>query len=165
MVTSILRSLFWATWKNGLSIMEKYHNGIEDNTSHMANLTLWSCVVVVVCQSSISQSNFTKLPCKLEENYGCLTRNEMEWQVIILMQFCYPKKPFQLLNQQFFFIFWWHTPSHPLLFLCNFQIKFSDFDDLSCVERRKVKKVAGNFGFSFYVMLLKPSLTSSIYDW
>lgn len=78
MVTSILLSLFWATWKNGLSIMEKYHNGIEDNTSHMANLTLWFCVAVVVRQSSISQSNFTKLPCKLEENYGCLTRNDME---------------------------------------------------------------------------------------
>ena len=58
--------------------MEKYHNGIEDNTSHMANLTLWSCVVVSVCQSSISQSNFTKLPCKREENYGCRIRNEME---------------------------------------------------------------------------------------
>lgn len=58
--------------------MKKFHNGIEDNTSHMGNLTLWSCVVVVVCQSSISQSNFTKLPCQLEENYSCLTRNEME---------------------------------------------------------------------------------------
>ena len=45
----------------------------------------------------------------------------------------YPKKPFQLLDQPFFFIFWWHTPSHPLLFLCNFQIKFGDFGDLSHV--------------------------------
>ena len=82
-----------------------------------------------------------------------------------ILQGYYPKKPFQLLDQQFLFIFWWHTPSHPLLFLCKFQIKFSDFGDLSRVERRKVKKVAGNFGFSFYVMLLKRSLTSSIYAW
>ena len=60
-----------------------------------------------------------------------------------ILQGYYPKKPFQLLDQQFFFIFGWHTPSHPLLFLCNFQIKFSDFGDLSRVERPKVRKVAG----------------------